>query len=298
MARAAASRRPPDRSSSLEERALLLHELMSELCLAAVTFVSQAKIEETVRHWLVDSRVKDDEERGAVAVGEAMTLALDVALFTPSASGTTAIDRFARQHRPVDAAERAALATLQRATFRILQVESPDPHGGQGLVDLATGGRFHLLDPSFPSGCEGLAVAARITTVDGDAVVTVGPVTPLDGAALEVARARMRPDGGGLTNPNRCAEAIYRHVVRFGAPEIAGLNRPPERELRDFLFSPEDGPLHALAFAWSEAEADFEPSAADLHAVRQLATEQDVTRSPHRLRRGPSDRGRGPGRCL
>ena len=185
MARAAASRRPPDGSSSLEERALLLHGLMSELCLAAVTFVSQAKLEETVRHWLADSRVKDDEERGAVAVGEALALALDVALFSPSASGTTAIDRFARQHRPVDAAERAALATLQRATFRILQVEASDPHGGHGLVDLATGSRFRLLDPSFPSGCEGLAVAARIATVDGDAVVTVGPVTPLDEAALD-----------------------------------------------------------------------------------------------------------------
>ena len=50
MARAAAGRRPPDGSSRLEERALLLHGLMSELCLAAVTFVSQAKLEETARH--------------------------------------------------------------------------------------------------------------------------------------------------------------------------------------------------------------------------------------------------------
>jgi hypothetical protein len=84
--------------------------------------------------------------------------------------------------------------------------------------------------------------------------VTVGPVTPLDDAALDVARARMRPDGKGLTNPNRCAEAIYRHVVRFGAPAIVGLNRPPEGTVWDFLFSPEDGPVHALAFAWSETE--------------------------------------------
>jgi hypothetical protein len=276
MARAAASRRPPDGSSSLEERALLLRGLMSELCLTAVPFVSQVKLEETVQHWLAGSRVKDDEERGAVAVGEALALALDVALFTASAGGTTAIDRLARQHRPAGADERAALAALQRATFHILRVETSDPQVGHDLLDLATGGRFRLLDPSFPTGCEGLAVAARIATVDGDAVVTVGPVTPLDEAALEVARARMRPNGRGLTNPNRCAEAIYRHVVRFGVPEIAGLNRPPEGELRDFLFSPEDGPLHALAFAWSEAEAGVEPPAADLRSVRELVTEQDL----------------------
>ena len=276
MARAAAGRRPADGSSSLEERALLLHGLMSELCLAAVTFVSQAKLEETARHWLADSRVKDDEERGPATVDEALALALDVALFSPSASGTTAVDRFARQHRPVDAAERGALATLQRATFRILQVEASDPDGGHGLVDLATGSRFRLFDPSFPRGCEGLAVAARIATIDGDAVVTVGPVTPLDEAALAVARARMRPNGRGLTNPNRCAEAIYRHVVRFGVPAITGLNRPPEGERRNFLFSPEDGPLHALAFAWSEANASFEPPAADLQSIRELVTEQDL----------------------
>jgi hypothetical protein len=277
MARAAASRRPPDRISSLEDRALLLHGLMGELRLAAVTFVSQAKLQETVRHWLADSRVMDGEEHGATAMGEALALALDVALFSPSVSGTTAIDRLARQHRPVDAAERGALAALQRATFRILQVEAPDPHGGHGLLDLATGGHFRLLDPSFPRGCEGLTIAARIATIEGDIVVTVGPITPLDDAALEVARARMRPNGRGLTNPNRCAEAVYRHVVRFGGLEIAGLNRPPTGEKEgDFLFSPEDGPLHALAFAWSEATADLEPSAADLRAVRELATEPDL----------------------
>lgn len=277
MPRAAASRRASDSASSPEDRALLLQELMGELCLAAVTFVSQAKLQETVRHWLADSRVMDDEERGAAAMGEALALALDVALFSPSASGTTAVDRLARQHRPADTDERAALAALQRATFRILQVEAPDRLGGHGLVDLATGSRFRLLDPSFPSGCEGLAIAARIASVEGDLVVTVGPVTPLDEAALDVARARMRPNGRGLTNPNRCAEAVYRHVVRFGGLEIAGLNRPLEGEDEgDFLFSPGDGPVHALAFAWSEAAAGFEPSAADLRAVRELATEPDL----------------------
>ena len=135
---------------------------------------------------------------------------------------------------------------------------------------------FACSTPASPAGARGWPIAARIATVDGDAVVTVGPVTPLDEAALEVARARMRPNGRGLTNPNRCAEAIYRHVVRFGGPAIAGLNRPPEGELRDFLFSPEDGPLHALAFAWSEADAGFEPPAADLRSVRELVTEQDL----------------------
>jgi hypothetical protein len=276
MARATADRRPEDGASALEERAKLQRGIMNELCLAAMPFVSQARLEETARHWLADGRLAHEEERGAAAVGAALALALDIALFTPSAGGTTAIDRLARQHQPADADERAALAALQRASFRVLRVEAPDPRGGRGLLDLASGGRFRLLDPSFPAGGEGLAIAARVAVVEGDAVLTVGPVTPLDDAALEVARARMRPDGRGLTNPNRCAEAIYRHVVRFGAPEIASLNAPPEGEVWDFLFSPEDGPVHALAFLWSEAAPGSEPSAGDVQAVREHVTEQDL----------------------
>jgi len=55
MARAAASRRPSDSASSPEDRALLLHELMGELCLAAVMFVSQARLQElTLTHIFFD----------------------------------------------------------------------------------------------------------------------------------------------------------------------------------------------------------------------------------------------------
>jgi len=275
MARAAADRRPPAGASRPEDRAELLRGFMADLRLAALTFVAQAKVEETARHWLADARLAEEgEDVVAFALGEALALALDVALFAPSASGTTAIDRLARQHRPADADERAALAALRRAAFRVLRVEGPDPRGGHRLLDLATGERLRLLDSGFPAGCEGLALAARLAPVGGDAAVVAGPLTPLDDAALEVARARMRPDGKGLTNPNRCAEAVYRHVVRFGGPRIAGLNRPPEGEPWDFPFAPEDGPVHGLAFAW--AEAGGEPPAEEVQAVRELATEPDV----------------------
>jgi hypothetical protein len=250
---------------------------MADLRLEALTFVAQARVEETARHWLADARLaEEDEDVVAFALGEALALALDVALFAPSASGTTAIDRLARQHRPADADERAALDALRRAAFRVLRVEGPDPRGGHRLLDLATGERLRLLDPAFPDGCEGLALAARLAPAGGDAAVAAGPLTPLDDAALEVARARMRPGGKGLTNPNRCAEAVYRHVVRFGGPRIAGLNRPPEGGLWDFPFAPEDGPVHATAFAWAEAGPDVEPPAEEVRAVRELAGEPDV----------------------
>ena len=99
MARAAANRRlPPVSLVSLDDRAELLRGLIGMLSLAAMQFVSQAKVNETVRHWLADGRAVHDKEHDVAAVGEVLALAMDVALFTPSATGTTAVDRFARQH--------------------------------------------------------------------------------------------------------------------------------------------------------------------------------------------------------
>jgi len=275
MGRAAASRPGAGRPSA-EERALLLGGIISELCLAAARFVAQARVEETVRHWLAGGRVAEAGEDAAHAVTDALVLALDLALFTPAASGATAIDRLARQHRPADADGQAALAALRQATFRILRVEGQDPRGGVRLKDLATGERSRLIDPHFPAGCEGLAIAGRMAALEGDLVVSAGPVTPLDEAMLAIAQARMRPGGGGLTNPNRCAEAIYRHAVRFGAPEVAGVNRMPEGVFGAFPFAPADGPMHALAVAWAGAGADVEPAAADVQAVRELVAEQNL----------------------
>jgi hypothetical protein len=101
-------------------------------------------------------------------------------------------------------------------------------------------------------------------------------ITPLDAGALEVARSRMKGPGQGLTNPARCAEAVYRHVVRFGAPAIPGLNRPPAGTAWDFLFGPEDGPLHELAFAWSEADEGGGPSPAEEQEVREQVSEPNL----------------------
>ena len=86
MARAAADRRPPTSCMGLEERAERLRGMMGELSLAAVQCVPRAKIEETARHWLTGARIGQDEGRADEAIGDALTLALAVALFTPSVS--------------------------------------------------------------------------------------------------------------------------------------------------------------------------------------------------------------------
>ena len=262
-----------DDRAGLEERAALMRRLIGEFTLEAVEFAPTARMQEAARHWLGD----DDEKIDNPAVAaDAISLALAVGLFSPSPGGTTAIDRLARQNKRRSAEEKAALAALQRATFRILQLDSAHPDGGYRVVDLATGERFHLLDPQVPLGCEGLRVATRLAVVEGETVVTAGPITPLDNAAFAVAQARMRPDGRGLTNANRCAEAVYRHVVRFGTIEVEGLNRVAADDGAAFPFGPEHGPLHALAQAWSEAAADQEPELAEIQEVRELVSADSV----------------------
>ena len=72
MARAAANRRPPVSPWSLEDHAELLRGLMGTLSLAAMQFVSQAKVDETARHWLANGRVAQDEDRAASAIADAL----------------------------------------------------------------------------------------------------------------------------------------------------------------------------------------------------------------------------------
>ena len=70
MARAAADGRPAAEPSGPEDRAEVLRGIMADLRLAALTFVAQAKVEETARHWLADGRMaEEDEDVVAFAIG-------------------------------------------------------------------------------------------------------------------------------------------------------------------------------------------------------------------------------------
>lgn len=257
----------------LAARAARMRDLIGELTREALAFLPQGRLQEMARHWLADAADHEDAAEAGRASADALSFAVAVAMFSPSAAGTTAIDRLARQAGRRSPEEKAALAALQRAAFRILRIEEPDPLGGYRVVDLATGERFHLVDPQVPQGCQGLHVATRLAVVEGEAVITAGPITPLDDAALAVAEARMRPGGRGLTNPNRCAEAIYRHVVRFGTIEVPGLNRSAGEDGPDLPFGPDDGPLHALAFAIEDGQ---EPDPEAVQEIRELVSAETV----------------------
>ncbi len=206
-------------------------------------------------------------------MADAIGFASDLALFAPSPSGATAIDRLLR-NRPVAGEDEAVAAdALRRAQFRLLRVEAQEGEDTFRVRDLASGEALRVLDDSMPPDCVGLPLAARLAPMGDGRHVFAGPATPLDDAALEVAQGFIRPGGRGLSNALRCAEAVYRHVVRHGGPEIPGLNRPPERSLDEdtFPIGPEDSELDALAHGWAELDPGTEPLPDEVQMARSLA---------------------------
>ncbi len=93
---AARQSRPASRPKDVDR----LREHIAELLLAAASFLPLARLEETARGWLARAEpVFADPAREMLLVADALGMAMDLALFTPSSSGATAFDRLARQRR-------------------------------------------------------------------------------------------------------------------------------------------------------------------------------------------------------
>jgi len=228
--------------------------------------------EATARGWLARAEpVFADPARDMLLVTDALGMAMDLALFTPSSSGATAFDRLARQRRSLGADESAALDAMRRTQFRLLRVEAAGEEIAR-LRDLATDDVLPVLDDSIGAEAVGVALVGRLTPVgDGQHVFASG-TTPHDEAGLTVAAGFVRPGGRGLLNPQRCAEAVYRHVLRHGTRDIPGLNRPPEGE-DDGLDGPMDE-LDLLALRWAEPGATRDPD--DVQFIRTQSDLQAV----------------------
>ena len=126
-----------------------LREHIAELLLQAGSFVPLARVEGTARGWLARTEpAAADPARELLLVADALGMAMDLALFTPSASGATAFDRLARRRGGMGADETAALDALRRAQFRLLRVEAA---GGTvaRMRDLVTDDVLPVLDDAI-----------------------------------------------------------------------------------------------------------------------------------------------------
>ena len=252
---------PPPRPISTDR----LRECIAKLLLDAASFIAPARVEQTAHSWLARAELRHAAAgQDVLLVADALGMATDLALFTPSTSGATAFDRLARQRGSMDADEARALRVLRQAQFRLLRIEAGGGTGAARLRDLATGEVLEVLDESIGAELAGLALVGRLALLDDGRQVFVSGVTPLDEAGLAVATSFVRPGGRGLLNPHRCAEAVYRHVLRHGTPEISGLNRPPEDE--DGIPPEETSELDQVALRWAEPGAVRDPE--DVQLVR------------------------------
>jgi hypothetical protein len=270
-ARSARAEEPAD----LFDHAAPLPELIVSFALEAMNFVVPSKVEETVRQWLGRADLDPDDPNGDAVLAEALMFALELTAFTPGLSGATAVDRLLRQHRNASRDELAALAALKQASFRLLRIKSTGRDGLALVEDLATGKALSMRDRDLPPLAAGVAVATRLCPLPGGVFISVGPLTPLDDAALEVALGFVRP-GRGLANPQRCAAALYRHVVRHGAPRIPGINSFPELEDAASPVDPEESELDLLAHAWATLADGVEPDPDALTAARNLTSLQSL----------------------
>jgi|SRR5580658_1875953 hypothetical protein len=258
-------------------RAERLRGVIASISLAATNFLPRAKVEATVAQWLAGGPGTKDEDELVGSFANAALMATAVALFVPSLTGQTAIDRFARHHNAAGPDDTAAVEALRQSRFRLLRLDARVPPLGFQARDLATGEILHLVDGEIPPACVGWSIAVRVCPIEGDIAVTVGPLTPLDETMLDLARQSIRPGARGLA-AQRGMEALYRHAVRYGVPKVPGLNPGLDAESADapaaFPFGPEDGPLHQLAFALARSGA--KPTAAQVQRAREMARAADI----------------------
>ena len=73
--------------------------LLAELSLEALRYVPGNRIEQIARQWLARGGLPEDGPRSLLAMADAIGFASDLALFTPSPSGATAVDRLLRNRR-------------------------------------------------------------------------------------------------------------------------------------------------------------------------------------------------------
>ena len=197
---------------------------LEELCFDALTKIPTAKVMDVVMQWAAKADIDPGDAESATRVMEATALAGLLTLFSPTLLGPSPMERYIRQRR-ADASgdERGALEALAKTEFHLLRFESLAAPQTFVLQDLASGERLYLHDENIPQSVMQVDVAAWLAPLSGDEFIAVGPLTPLDAKALAEGLSFLRP-GKGLSNPRRCAAAVYRHVVRHGAPRIEGLN--------------------------------------------------------------------------
>ena len=233
----------------------------------AMTLVAPVRRDEIVRR-LLSGGDPVDSETTAMLIQAGI---IDIALFSAPPGRSSAIERLAKQLRPKpNSDDGRVLAGLLKARLALFELTG-GPADGDTLParDLMTGESLRVESDELaalplPGGRQ---FAARLVPVAG-LMVVAGATIPLDDALLEVLSPLRSRDGRGWGNALRAAETLYRHAIRYPAITAPGLSG--EEGL--FPHRPSDGPLHALAHAWSSRPEHASLPPAEERQARAFAT--------------------------
>jgi hypothetical protein len=233
-------------------------------------FTAPDRIDAAIRKWTASAAQREESPyRIACMMADAALLAADLSRSTPSATGSTPFDRLAKNRPAAQGAEAAAIAALRQARYRLLTMAGPG-----AARDALSGKSLRLIGRDMAPLAGGLTIFARVVMIEGDAACLPGAITPLDAAALAIARQHPNAANPGQSSNARWAEAVFVHIVRHGTLDIAGLNRPDDDGQAE-LFGDAGDPMAVLARDW-RALAGAAPGPALLLRTRQMASAQAI----------------------
>lgn len=271
-------------------RALAAHA--EDLLVAAARHVPQQRVGALLKRWLHRPTVTSAL---AAEVGHIVALyAAEAAVFLPSGSGRTALDRLARKEEAaMGEDQRAALRLLQQSSLRLLKYARPHPGGGVYAQDLLSRQYVRYLGNHPCEIVEGV-FGVRAAPFGEEGLVPTGQAVPLPEAWREgVPDQLLDSSGRRFRNAVRADEAFYAAATqelvsvleaqKAMPPALDGGAAPPEPEedwgcetaiagIRlEAGAPPEAFELLAMAQRWSRMPAGEEPPRDDVDVVRQLA---------------------------
>ena len=180
------------------------------LCEEAAAFIPADRVPGLLREWLPSGERHGRGSEEGRHPGFAIFLAKELALSMPSLLGVTAFDRLARAGGRRSPQEAEMLTALRRSRYRVLG------HQRGQWIDRVTGEPVPLARPVPDELIEGIEFICRSAPLADGSIVVAGFPVPLDRDAMEVVGGFMKPGARGLSNPTRCAEAVFRHILRNG----------------------------------------------------------------------------------
>jgi hypothetical protein len=238
---------------------------------AALETIATRKLDETLDDWANGHIEEEPDEEQFEAM---MALATDACLFSPSMSGATPMSRFIASVKPEDPISRQALKALSKSEIRFVRIiRRLDPELVE-LKDCISNERLVLIDNEFSDDANGKETLLRLCRFDSGRYFLISFPFLLTQSLRGIIETYIRP-GKGISNPYRCATAVYKHAVREG---VIGM---PHREYTEEELAALDmARLQQIAIAhdaeWMEAKSDPQKYAEFVEELREVASAESA----------------------